>query len=530
MISKVTHLDFEEIPQLSTKDKAYQSLNEAYQGYFKYEPKIEAFSEVIEKKKKHKVDRSLLVSVLKKQYQGHSSYEVVKDQIDLLEDENTFTITTAHQPVFLLGPLYMVYKIISTVRLCKELKAQYSDYNFVPIFVSGGEDHDHEEIATLHLFNKDFTWNTDQTGSVGRMKNDGVSEVVNNVVELFGSSPFANELAEIIQKSLNDSTSYGNFNTNLYKALFSDLGVVVINMDDAQLKEPFLPLAIEEVEKNISYHTVRKAQSELEDRGIKEQAHVREINLFLMDKGSRHRIIKEESGDYTIGDKALSKEELIAFLKNNYQNISPNVVLRPIYQEIILPNLAYVGGGGEIAYWLERLHQFEAFEVPFPMLIRRNSVLTANKGAVKNMSKLGLSSVDFFQELPSLIKNYVRDQSEEDFSLKSETEQLQELFKTLSIKAKLLDQSLEKYVLAEGAKQEKALQNISNRLMKVGKAQNEVQLKKIENVKNKLFPSGKLQERYDSFIPFYLRYGKEWFQTLVDYLNPLDKRFIILEE
>ncbi|MEE9371772.1 MAG: bacillithiol biosynthesis cysteine-adding enzyme BshC [Saprospiraceae bacterium] len=529
MISNVTSRNFKEIPQFSAKDIMYQTGDDAYNGFYKYSAHIESFQEAIAQRKNHDVDRRLLADVLLQQYSKNNPSKNIISKIKSLENSNTFTITTAHQPVLLLGPLYMVYKILSTISLCNSLKKHYPEYNFVPIFVSGGEDHDLDEVATMHIFNKDITWHSNQTGSVGRMKLDGIEKVIDQVSGLFGQTPFATELSNIIKQSFSAANSYGEFNTNLYKSLFSDLGLIVLNMDDEKLKERFLPYAIKEIEDKISHKEVTSTQEKLAEKGIKAQAHVRDINLFYLTKGSRERIIEIDK-NYAIGDQKYSKEELINLLKQNPGAVSPNVVMRPIYQEIILPNLAYVGGGGEIAYWLERKSQFEKFNVSYPILVRRNSALIVASGVQKQMNKLGLEVSAYFKSQHDLTKYYLSQNTESDYSLSQESGELQSFFNDLARKVKIVDPSLEKYTLAEGAKQLKVLKNISGRMTKAAKVKNEIHLKKLENIKLRLFPLGTMQERYDNFIPYYLKYGKEWLGVLLEHLDPLNKDFLILEE
>ncbi len=529
MINNVIHLKYNEIPQLSSKDKMYQSADSAYDGFYKYSTDLESFKSVIENRKKFKTNRRVLVDVLLQQYQGTPSNDKILSTIKSLSDENTFTITTAHQPVLFMGPLYMVYKILSTIHLCRKLKAAYPTNSFVPVFVSGGEDHDLEEVASMHIFNRDITWSTSQTGSVGRMSLNDLEKAIDELTALFGQTNYADELRSIIRDSFQSSQTYGQFNINLYKSLFSHLGLVVLNMDNKELKKEFIPYALTEIEEKISFTTVKASQNALAEKGIKEQAHVREINLFLFGEGKRERII--QNGDsYSIGSTTYSYSELVNIIQSNPGEVSPNVVMRPIYQELILPNLAYIGGGGEIAYWLERMNQFSSFNIPFPMLIRRNSALIVASGVQKNLNKVQLDSKDFFQSEDELIKLFLLKNTDEAFDLSHESIALNKFYQNLAEKAKSIDPSLEKYTLAEGAKQVKNLKTISSKMTKAAKAKNEVQLQKIQNIKSKLFPSGKLQERYDNFIPFYLKYGKEWFSELLEYMNPLNKDFIVIEE
>ncbi|MCB0632078.1 MAG: bacillithiol biosynthesis BshC, partial [Lewinella sp.] len=203
-------------------------------------------------------------------------------------------------------------------------------------------------------------------------------------------------------------------------------------------------------------------------------------------------------------------------------------VIRPLYQEYILPNLAYIGGGGEIAYWLERKSQFAHFGINFPMLIRRNSVLWIDKGNAKKLDKLGLKVADLFTETETLIKEYVKANSENELSLKEEKRQLHTIFEGIVEKIKEVDPTLVKTVKAEAANQMNSLQGLEARLLKAEKQRHEIELNQIRGLKEKLFPGNGLQERKDNFLNFYLRYGNSFFETLMGELDPLEEGFVVV--
>ena len=168
MFSKI-EIPFDQIPQLSKRDVTYQTNPEALSGFFAHAQSLEAIGDVIKHKEQHPVDREGLVDQLLKDYSNLPTTEKVIQNIEALRSERAFTIITAHQPSLLTGPLYFIYKICGAISTSRNLKKAYPDYDFIPCFITGGEDHDFEEIATIRLFNKEFTWHNDQVGAVGRM-------------------------------------------------------------------------------------------------------------------------------------------------------------------------------------------------------------------------------------------------------------------------------------------------------------------------------------------------------------------------
>jgi bacillithiol synthase len=202
-------------------------------------------------------------------------------------------------------------------------------------------------------------------------------------------------------------------------------------------------------------------------------------------------------------------------------------VLRPVYQEFTLPDIAYIGGGGENAYWLERKRQFEYFGVFFPVIIRRNSALFITQGHWKHMQKLGLNEKDIFKEEHELITSYLESASDADFHLNTESEGIKNIFASIAAKAMLIDPTLEHTILGEGIKMTKNIESLEAKLKKALKQKEEISVNQIHNLKTKLFPGNNLQERTENFFQFIATDGFEIMDKVMDKFNPLDRRFLI---
>jgi bacillithiol synthase len=529
---KITLTPFSQFPMLAKMDLAYAQLDSSLKPFYKYEPKIESFKQVILDKSQSKIDRKTLVSVLNRQYTSFNTGRAAAQNIASLLDEKTFTLTTAHQPSLITGPLYFIFKIFSTINLSRQLKTQYPEYNFVPIFVIGGEDHDFEEVNAISIFNKKIAWENEEKGAVGMMKTTTLTGVLAELKSVLGESQNAQEIFNIIEKNYTQHAVYQDATQNLLNDLFGKYGLVVLNMNDAELKRLFIPFIKKEIKEQISKPLVEKAQSALNDLGFKSQAFPRDINLFYLRENLRERIVCEE-GTYKVLNTDYqwdSLESILNEVDNTPQYFSPNVVLRPLYQELVLPNLAYVGGGGELAYWLERREQFAAFGVNFPILIRRNSVMWIDKGSNEKLTKLNLSWQALTIEIEQVIKDFLSKNASEPLSMEAEKEQIRSLFDVVLAKAKAVDMTLEKSVLAESAKVVQSLEIIESKLLKAEKQKNETTLNQIRQLAQKFFPNGGLQERSDNFLPYYLKHGANFFDVLSDNLNPLEQGFVVIEE
>jgi len=194
-------IGFEDVPQFSFKDISYTNELPALRPFYQYEPSMEGFAAAIADRAKTKIDRATLVKVLQAQYENLSDAPLVDKHIQALGKSNAFTIITAHQPSLFTGPLYYIYKIISVIHLCRKLKAAYPENEFIPTFVTGGEDHDFEEVNYINLFGKKLYWQNELQGSVGMMSTEGLAATLAELKGILGDSPKAVEIFSIIENA-----------------------------------------------------------------------------------------------------------------------------------------------------------------------------------------------------------------------------------------------------------------------------------------------------------------------------------------
>lgn len=526
-----TKIAFSQVPQLSKKDQAYAALDPQLRPFYRYSPTLESFAQALKDKAQDPIDRELLVTVLQDQYATLPLGAELTHNIAKLRDERTFTLTTAHQPSLFTGPLYYIYKIISTINLAERLREAYPDYHFVPVFVTGGEDHDFEEANHARVFGRLIQWQTEQRGSVGAMTTEGLEPVLNELEESLGTGEHADFIRQRVIQPYREYDRYSTATIAMVHHLFGDRGLVVLNMNEPRLKRAFLPHLRTELFEQASEALVQETVEALTEAGFKPQATPRRINLFYLRAQLRERIVEEE-GQFRVlnTDYRFTRAEMLAELEAHPERFSPNVVMRPLYQESILPNLAYIGGGGELAYWMERQRQFDHFGLNFPILIRRNSALWMDKSVAKRREKLGFGIEELFEDTEELVKRYVQRHAGESLDFSEQHQQLVALFAAYQRSAKQVDPSLEKTVLAERAKQEKALGQLEGRLHRAEKQKHDTALKQLRSLREKLFPDNGLQERHDNFIGYYLKHGPAFFDHLYDKLDPLDKRFVIIED
>lgn len=511
----------------------YLSGEEHLAPFYNRFPHIARFQEQIaEKKASFPVgNRKVLQHSLAKQYGTFNISKKTQQHIDALADENTFTVVTGHQLNLFTGPLYFLYKIISTINLCDTLKKQYPEQHFVPVYWMATEDHDFEEINYFNFRGKKIQWNKAASGAVGHLNTDGLEEVLTTYANLLGTSANAITLKELFEAAylkhatLTDATRY------LANTLFGEHGLVIVDGDDTDLKRLLVPYAKKDIFEQISHKAVSETVDQLQelpsDYGV--QVNPREINYFYLVNGIRERIV-ERNGSYLVNDTkiAFSKEELVSELEMHPERFSPNVIARPLYQEVILPNLCYIGGGGELAYWLELKSSFAKMQVPFPMLLLRNSALVITNKQKEKLQKLEVSIPDIFLKQNTLINKKIRQVSNIDIDFTPQKNLLEEQFKGLYELAQQTDKSFLGAVKAQEVKQKKGLDHLEKRLLKAQKIKLADHVARLADLQNELFPGKSLQERNLNFSELYLEYGDRLVPMLFNALNPLKQEFVIL--
>ncbi|CAH1000278.1 Putative cysteine ligase BshC [Neolewinella maritima] len=528
---QIDRIPYTEVPQFSNRDVAYASGEQALQPFYTYPVSLDEFANVLEQRAKQPTDRDLLVDELEKQYAALHTGVAVPDQLQHLRSRNTFTVITAHQPALFTGPFYYIIKICSAINLARQLNERYPEHTIVPVFITGGEDHDFAEVNHTYVYGNRIEWSTEHAGGpVGALATDSLGEVLKQLKEVLGDRPTAREIYTIIERTHTEHTTYGAASVALVHELFAKYGLVVADMSRPAFKRAFAPLMERELFESVSQPLIESAQQELERIGYSGQAHAREINLFYLTPGRRDRIVREQ-GSYRVldTDHTFTEDELRRELHDHPERFSPNVVMRPLFQELIFPNLAYIGGGGELAYWLERKEQFAAFGLHFPMLIRRASLLWIDGGNQKKLGKLDLDYRELFRDADLIIRDYVAAQSDNELSLAQELRQLEDLFQGIATKAEAIDPTLAKAVMGEHARQAKAVENLEGRLRRTEKQRFETAMTQIRGLRDKLFPDNGLQERYDSFLNVYLQEGEQLFETLVEQLDPLQPGLVVIQ-
>ncbi|MDX2194955.1 MAG: bacillithiol biosynthesis cysteine-adding enzyme BshC [Cytophagales bacterium] len=498
----------------------YTTHPETFYQFIKYKPDIQGLSSAITDRKFDTNSRLILHNVLKEQYQNIQVSNLVTQNIDLITSQNTYTVTTGHQICIFTGPLYFVYKIITTIALCTRLKEQYPDKNFVPIYWMATEDHDWDEINHFHIFGKTYTFTTGQKGAVGDIDMSLLKSQFQDLPQ--DLQPFATHYI--------NADTLAHATRVLVNELFGKYGLVILDANNNALKNIFVPYIEKEILERNTENEVNTQSQHLENMGYKAQIHPRDINLFYMQSGMRERIMYAD-GKYQVHNTQLSfdKHELLALLHNHPDYFSPNVVLRPLFQEVILPNIAYIGGPGELAYWLQLKSIFDSNNVPFPVLIPRLCALYISKNIHEKLSKLNLQISDLFLPLHAIKEVVLISTGALQYQEDIYKSAVNEIFNDIHNIAVSIDKSLGGMIDAKKHETHKALDEIHKRIVKEAEKKHETTQNQTTQIYHKLFPNGVLQERHDNILNIILN-KPDFIATLLRLTNPFDYNLQIISE
>ena len=496
------------------------------QPFYRHTPDLEGIKNSITARNTFNTPRALLVNVLQQQYANIATTGKVKNNIQLLADQNTFTVTTAHQPNIFTGPLYFIYKIFHVIKLADELNSQMPQYTFVPVYYMGSEDADLDELGYIHAGGQKLVWETKQTGAVGRMKVDkSLLSLLHTLHGQVGVLPFGNELINLFKQCYTEGKTIQQATLELANGLFGEYGLVVLIPDNAQLKNAFHSVIEKELSEGFS-HKIVAATIEKLGLHYKVQAGGREINLFYLMDDKRERI-EVQGSKYEVRSLGLifSKEEILEELVQHPDRFSANVILRGAFQETVLPDIAFIGGGGELAYWLELKEVFEAVQIPYPVLLLRNSFLLLNSKQSAKLKQLGFTDADLFKDELTLVNTLVKRESEHQLSLSNELKQTHEFYSHIQKIANAIDKTLSEHVTVLEKKALKNLTELEKKMLRTERARFETHQKQIAKLRQDLFPNNSLQERVDNFSTYYAANGKAWLQRIYEASKGLNAGF-----
>jgi bacillithiol biosynthesis cysteine-adding enzyme BshC len=516
----------------------YISGNGTARDYVPYTPNLEGIKKAIQQRKFSAIQRQTLVSVLENQYhllgtikdeKNTAAFEKVQANIGLLKNDNCFAVTTAHQPNLFTGPLYFFYKIIHVIKLAAELKAQFPENDFVPVYYMGSEDADLAEVGSYNIDGAKHQWKTKQTGAIGRMLvDDHLLQLLQNLEGYWTVKPDGKEALAIIKSAYKKGNTINQSTLQMVHLFFGQYGLVVVQPDDAKLKSLFVEVMQKELTTQFSHIAIQPTLKSLSEN-YHVQSEGRAINLFYLKDATRNRI--EKTGElFSVVDTNIqfTQAEIIQELQAHPDRFSPNVILRGAYQETIIPSVVFVGGGGELAYWMELKNVFEQAGVDYPVIILRNSFLFINDKQAKQWASLEFNIEALFNSTQALEIAFVKTQSVENLVLTEHIASLTDLYKLIQQDVIKIDSSLGDHALNLSVQAQKKLALLEKKMIRAEKRKQHTSLARIHSIKSELFPDNNLQERVENFSNWVGDFGWSWVEAILNNSNSVDASFTIV--
>jgi len=516
-------------------DLEFRKLNELIHAFCAKNPSVREFFECdsqLDEIAKAAINRKFATShyealsaVLREQYRSIMPIEAVEENLNSFIHGNAITVTTGHQLCLLGGPAYFFYKILSTIKLAQQLQPLVPNRKIVPVFWMASEDHDWEEINHTYVNGTRLDWQTQQHGPVGRFSLDGFADVLGIWMDSIVDENLRSTLIPIWNRAMQAKT-WADLTKSWVHECFGEWGLVVINGDDARLKKLFVPILKRELLEGVAFYHVSQTNGKLRERGYHVQVNPREINLFYLGAQSRVRIERIDNTWHTVDHlRTWNEEGLCGELEEHPENFSPNVLLRPLYQETVLPNVAYVGGPGELAYWLQLRQLFHECEVPMPALVLRDSAIILSPTACKRLSKLGLNAEHVLREKPELVALLAGERP--DFS--TEKEELLHLYEKLAQRIATVDPTLKATALAEAQRMLTGVDQLQAKTWKAIKTKEEQKLTTLDKLWDEIYPSNNWQERSHNLLKEAYSENKQLLHLLLREFQPPTGTLVIVE-
>lgn len=494
----------------------YLEGNTDLQSFYTFPHAFASYGKALQERSFDPEVRRVLTEVLDEQYAvlKLKKDSAVRANLDRLRDAQTYTVTTGHQLCMLTGPVYFIYKIIHTIRLADELNKTYPDKHIVPVYWMASEDHDLDEVKSLSVHGKTYTWNVPDKGlPVGTYTLQNIEALFNELEREF---PDTNQpaLLQEARKYFTPETTLAHALFRFVHHLFEAYGLIIIDPQNQRLKSILKPVMIADIVQQKSIAALQVTNGALQDKKYPLQVNGRNINFFYLAESGRKLILKTDSGFELADDpKQWTTDQMQAEIEVHPERFSPNVVLRPVYQECILPNLAYIGGPGELAYWLQLKGVFEAHHTFFPILLLRNSFGIVSPTLNHHAQQLKLDWSLYFKRADEL-----RIQAHHQFESLGEKETALYIDQTLQEminRLEKLDNRLSSSVIAHKQETAQFFESLGKHIRKAKDEKYRHQFNQVQQIRQALVQDGIPAERIHNLLHFAHRQDEQAFIRMI---------------
>ena len=466
--------------------------------------------------------RELLVKAIVSDLEKWDAPPEAMKAANKLGEPNSYAAVTGQQAGIVSGPLYTLYKAIGTIRVAEMFGSKYPDLQFVSVFWIEGDDHDFDEARTIHLLERSGDLRTlryddgdDRRRSVGdrTIDTETLGAFLNNVREILGETDFTGELLEIITSSYSEGTTLADGFARFCYSLLGDVPLVLLSSCNSALKGLASGVFTQEAENpNRLYKAIASRTAVLKERGLPTPIDPKPGALFTQHEGERISLDPGKGGYEIRGTGSrLTRNEVVVIAQQTLEKLSPNVVLRPIVQDAILPTAIYSGGPSEVAYLRQLSDAYSLFDMESPIIAPRPFVTLIEPKVERALESTELTLGSLFEESFDNASHSIdrEKKGEIERHVEEGKKQIAEAFKGLEGLIEEIDKTLEKALRANAHKAEKELENLGGRLRGALKRKNGTEIKRIEGARALLLPGGSLQERTLNVLYYANRYGIE---------------------
>ncbi|REL38215.1 bacillithiol biosynthesis cysteine-adding enzyme BshC [Rhodohalobacter sp. SW132] len=475
-------------------------------------------------------DREHITDLLLDFNQTFSPSDRTIREIESLRDPDTVAVVTGQQVSLFGGPLFTIYKTITAILTAKNIEAD-TGRKVVPVFWLADEDHDIEEVSAVKLFqadttdeftykHKDYQYHPPAAGNIHL--GDEFVRFEKKVEEQLDETDFTDRLLNELRKYYTPEQTFAQSFGRWLLSIFEDDGLILAGNNHKKIKEFTKDVFITAVDhQNEISNLLDDTTYNLIDAGYHGQVDVNPSNLFYFDDNGRRIKIHFEDDKWRIPDKDWNSAELIAEIDSDPERFSPNVFLRPVIQDHLLPVIGYVGGPGEIAYYAQMKEIYPVFDKQMPPIIPRFSLTLIESAIDRILGELPFEWTDYQQRIEDLEQNYIEKTEEHDVEKMFTVWQnhIEELSRVKKQQISEIDPTLAGSVGKATAAYFNELEKVKGKVYRSMKKQDQIQIDRIMRIKQNLFPNGNLQEREIAFVYYMNRYGLNIWDYLMDALQ-----------
>lgn len=532
-------IPFEDFPS------SFDSLSNLYRTYIANYDHVEKFynapfrniisqTDILDTVSRRHIDRSQIAAILEEQQIRFGTGKDAEAHALLLQHDSTFAVVTGQQVGILGGPLYTLYKIITVIKLADKLNNELPDYNFIPVFYLEAEDHDYDEISKISIIDAKNELQTFQylpegkpleknPGSVGSIVFDAEIESFLDSIEMnLQPSDFRSSVMELMRHSYRAGVDFATAFAGYINGLLPNSGVVILDPRDRALKNLVKPLFQKELQTHPKTSEIVIKWSAALEQSFHAQVKPRAINLFLKHRGGRYLIEPRETGYGLKGARQrFTDEEMLSLVENSPELFSPNVLLRPIVQDYLLPTYVYVGGPSEIAYFAQLKNVYEHFDVTMPVIYPRASATVIEEKVRRTIDKFDISPFDLFMNLELLQKNVsakLSDVKLEEIFTKTNAN-IDESLKELRYALQTVDPTLSGSYDNARKKIEYQVNRLKEKAYDAQRKNFATAMRQIEKAALHITPNGTFQERSYPVFQYCNKYSLEFVKWLYDHIE-----------